>query len=443
MVAKPWKRPSLSQLTSTTATATTTSNNNNNNNNNNYNSTTTAADSLPQRSSSSSGSDPKSDILAASRKPSANYHNNNIGNGDVVASPGHIEQQQQQQSRPNTQIIQEKLQQPSPAPSRPKPIPAEKPQFYFGQNPSSGSGALPISPNNNNNSPTAQKQTAIDKVKNNEAVSHPKNIIINPGYKLKEYVNPMEKSGKPNFAFGDTPPSATATKPVNGVAVKPVLENHNHHKQQPESVLEDPIEPRVKPVIMNYSKFAPPSSSSSPSPFKLRPPPPTKIETEFKMPRPHIEPKPKRSSILPSTMVTSSPAKSQSQDEIRRVFESELKAGKRRLKSYESDGTDSGSNSVSPGPGVPIIPPPPPPQFSGNGTMSPPVIPPAPKLTNFPGGPSQVPRAPSNGNNKTASGKRIVAPKSNGVRPMMGGRDELLLAIRGVGGFRGLKKVLN
>ena len=40
-----------------------------------------------------------------------------------------------------------------------------------------------------------------------QAVSHPKNILINPGYRIKDYVDPSEKSGKPVFAFGEEPPA--------------------------------------------------------------------------------------------------------------------------------------------------------------------------------------------------------------------------------------------
>ncbi len=50
--------------------------------------------------------------------------------------------------------------------------------------------------------------TAIDKVKRNSAVSHPANLgLVNPGYRLKNYVDPTANSGVPSFNFGDTPPS--------------------------------------------------------------------------------------------------------------------------------------------------------------------------------------------------------------------------------------------
>ena len=56
-------------------------------------------------------------------------------------------------------------------------------------------------------SPPRSVPTAIEKVKRNEAVSHPKNILVNPGYRIKDYVDPTAKSGVPSFNFGDTPPA--------------------------------------------------------------------------------------------------------------------------------------------------------------------------------------------------------------------------------------------
>ena len=128
IAAKPWKRPSISQMANTGNAA---------------------------------------DVLAASKKPSATLDKSN-GNGGSEKPP----------------------------------------QFYFGQ---------PLRPTvtnghhaNQTAAETKQTQTAIDKVKNNEAVSHPKNIVINPGYRLKDYVEPSQRGGKPVFAFGDKPPPKPA-----------------------------------------------------------------------------------------------------------------------------------------------------------------------------------------------------------------------------------------
>ncbi|TRY79611.1 hypothetical protein TCAL_12621, partial [Tigriopus californicus] len=300
-------------------------------------------------------SEPKNEVLASARKPS----------GILLPVVSPVES-------PNESTINE-----------------EKPRhFYFGQEPSATDNRL-----------SQSKPTAIEKVKNNEALSHPQNIVVNPGYQLKEYVNPMEKSGKPNFAFGDTPPSKPSKNSQNlqlsnGIP-KPVLPP----KTKDATDINEPskevvIEPKIKPAVVNYSKFA-----------------------DFRVPRPQLEPKPKRPSQPEKT-----------QDEVRKAFESELKAGKKSLKSYEND-SDSGSNSVSPGPNVSIIPPPPPPQFSNGHHIPPapkmngPIVPPAPKLTNFP-------------SNVTANGKRIVPAPSK----QQSSHADLLVAIRNKGGLKGLRK---
>ena len=84
-----------------------------------------------------------------------------------------------------------------------------KPQFYFGEDVLNG--------HESNSIVSSRKQSAIDKVKTNEAVSHPKNIVINPGYKIKDYVDPTEKSGKPSFAFGEVPVTRKTSAASNAV----------------------------------------------------------------------------------------------------------------------------------------------------------------------------------------------------------------------------------
>lgn len=308
-------------------------------------------------------SEPKNEALVSARKPSAML--------SPVGSPTESKKVSDKES-PKESAAKE-----------------EKPRhFYFGQEPSATDNSL-----------SKSKPTAIEKVKNNEALSHPQNIVVNPGYQLKEYVNPMEKSGKPNFAFGDTPPSKPAksshnSQISNGIP-KPVLPPKTKDVKENEPPKEEAIEPKIKPAVVNYSKFA-----------------------DFRVPRPQLEPKPKRPSQPEKT-----------QDEVRKAFEAELSAGKKKLKSYETN-SDSGSNSVSPGPNVSIIPPPPPPQFS-NGHHIPPapkmngsIVPQAPKLTNFP-------------SNVTANGKRIVPAPSK----QESSHADLLVAIRNKGGVKGLRKV--
>ena len=96
---------------------------------------------------------------------------------------------------------------PPPPPSNGAP----KPQFYFGEDVLNGHES------NGDLSLVSRKQSAIDKVKTNEAVSHPKNIVINPGYKIKDYVDPTEKSGKPSFAFGEVPVTRKTSAASNAV----------------------------------------------------------------------------------------------------------------------------------------------------------------------------------------------------------------------------------
>ena len=90
-----------------------------------------------------------------------------------------------------------------------------KPQFYFGEDVLNGHE----SNGGGDSSIVSRKQSAIDKVKTNEAVSHPKNIVINPGYKIKDYVDPTEKSGKPSFAFGEVPVTRKTSAASNAVDI--------------------------------------------------------------------------------------------------------------------------------------------------------------------------------------------------------------------------------
>ena len=85
-----------------------------------------------------------------------------------------------------------------------------KPQFYFGQNGHDDA-------QNDGYLKPSSRQTAIDKVKTNEAVSHPKNILVNPGYRIKDYVDPTEKSGKPSYAFGETPVVRKSSSAANRI----------------------------------------------------------------------------------------------------------------------------------------------------------------------------------------------------------------------------------
>lgn len=360
--AKPFKRPSLSQMTL-------------NNNNNSHN------------SSLHSGSNPSVDVVAASKNPSA-------------TSNGLSSEKQEQ-----------------------------KPQFYFGQ---------PLRPTVTNSHHTnhgeqqQQPQSAIDKVKNNEAVSHPKNIVINPGYRLKDYIEPSQKSGgKPVFAFGDRPPPKPAV-PMKSAAVTAALSVQRSKSpaststKQKQEELEP--EPMIKPVVMNYSKFSIPAPAG---------------DADFRVPRPknNYEITHKRSSL---------PVKEQTTAEVNRAFEAELLAGKSKLKGYSSSsGTgnnnhysaeDNDSGSSGSGPSMILPPPPPPPQF-GNviNVSSAPLPPPPPPVISapIPAAP-KLPSSSSSTASMTASGKRIMPAKKG---PTVNPRDELMAAIRDSAGGARLRKV--
>ena len=158
--AKPFKRPSLSQMTSAGSTG-----------------STASSDDLS-----------KSDIVAAPKKSSSTKRPTAAS---IFAGRG--------ASEPDG----------GSTPSHPPSNGVPKPQFYFGEDVLNG--------HESNSIVSSRKQSAIDKVKTNEAVSHPKNIVINPGYKIKDYVDPTEKSGKPSFAFGEVPVTRKTSAASNAV----------------------------------------------------------------------------------------------------------------------------------------------------------------------------------------------------------------------------------
>jgi len=124
------------------------------------------------------------------------------------------------------------------------------------------------------------------------------------------------------------------------------------------------------------------------------------------------------------------------QDTIRKAFEAQLIAGKNKLKKVEDE-----VGQVAKPPPAPVPPPPPPPmlpngnghapqrhaqehaqhQYGGSGSLRSYEIPQAPKLKKTP---------PA-----FATKKGLVAP--NGLSA----REELMMAIRGTGGFQGLRKI--
>ena len=166
--AKPFKRPSLSQMTSAGSTG-----------------STASSDDLS-----------KSDIVTATKKSSSTKRPTAAS---IFAGRGAADSPDGDSAA-------------HPPPPLPPSNGAPKPQFYFGEDVLNGHES-----NGGDLSLVSRKQSAIDKVKTNEAVSHPKNIVINPGYKIKDYVDPTEKSGKPSFAFGEVPVTRKTSAASNTV----------------------------------------------------------------------------------------------------------------------------------------------------------------------------------------------------------------------------------
>ena len=164
--AKPFKRPSLSQMTSAGSTG-----------------STASSDDLS-----------KSDILSTATKKSSSTKRPTAASIFARGAIG--------TSEPDSDSTPPSFHPPSNG--------VPKPQFYFGEDVLNG---------HESNSIVSRKQSAIDKVKMNEAVSHPKNIVINPGYKIKDYVDPTEKSGKPSFAFGEVPVTRKTSAASNAVDI--------------------------------------------------------------------------------------------------------------------------------------------------------------------------------------------------------------------------------
>jgi len=154
-------------------------------------------------------------------------------------------------------------------------------------------------------------------------------------------------------------------------------------------------------------------------------------------PAPHSNPPP---SQQPQQSIKIKPVEP-TQDSIRKAFEAQLIAGKNRLKKVEDD---VGQVAKLPPASVP-----PPAKFSGPVTMAatlpappaPPPMPPSEVVLQRNGGTPlrsyEIPQAPKL--KKTppnmATKKGLVAP--NGLSA----REELMNAIRGTGGFHGLRKI--
>ena len=303
-----------------------------------------------------------------------------------------------------------------------------KPQFYFGQNVSSVVKSSPFF--------DQQQQTAIDKVKKNEALTHPK---------LSKHEEPKISVKESNNARG----RYSSVEPPNVVKVV---------RNKPQSV-----SPSLSSTVSSLS--SPTSTSSSSSSVSLTKQRLEQLnlknnnnnnnssndEEEFLVPRPKLPAANSSQFSSSSSHGRSSrhsvPAFSnnssrkniagESQEQIQRAFEAELVQGKSRLRKLSSGMTpnnrhsrplassvfDSHSSQQSLDVrevGVPArmppapVPPPPPPSFSApNPPRPPPVvslkpvngeIPQAPKLTHF-GAPPNEPQR-----------KGLVAPNGLSAR---------------------------
>ena len=245
------------------------------------------------------------------------------------------------------------------------PIP-QKPQFYFGQ---SMSDVVKKSSITNGN-----HQTAIDKVKKNEALTHPKRAEMEQNFAITE----LQKKGR-------------------HTSIITVSDDNSENLEKPPKKVNSQKASSMSSGVSSLSSSSSGSSSARSSPAKET----SQVITKKLVER--VEP---------------------TQDSIRKAFEAQLIAGKSRLKKTPAPpvGENEVGQVVKPPP-APIPPPPPPPSEEAlrNGSLRSYEIPQAPKLKKT---------TPT-----LATKKGLVAP--NGLSA----REELMMAIRGTGGFQGLRKV--
>lgn len=293
-----------------------------------------------------------------------------------------------------------------------------KAQFYYGEEPKdTGDFSSNVSYNG-----------AIDKVKTNVAISHPQNIVVKPGYKMKEYVNPMEKQGKPVFAFGDTPP----LKPKQ--TEEPIIEREERRKSREKST-----EPKIEKDEKRRSRRKSEEKKERKSSKKLDK---TRNNTanieDFVSKDVEKESEPVTPIIVdykrkPKVEIN----KSLSDLSAKQAFEAELMAGKMKLKkastnesTLNSTGSslDRGTTPESSEGATPSPPPPPPPIGFGNTEKSKPIIGKSNSIIEPPKMPAVVLR-------KTEVNKKKHVSSGSGD-----GRGDLLAAIRNAGGIGALRK---
>lgn len=295
----------------------------------------------------------KSKILAASRNPT----------GTVVMTS---------ESDKSPTVVEETL------PPPPLPPPVVKPQFYFGQTMTELVRGQSSSATKN-----GIYQTAIDKVKQNEALTHPKRAE-----ELQSKVTELNDKGRHMSIITTSAPASSSS---------PSSQNGGSGESKAK------FSPKAASLSSGVSSL---SSSSSSSNSSTRSSPAKDVNSSPKAPLRPVEP---------------------SQDTVRKAFEAQLIAGKNRLKKVEDEVGQTAR--LPPAPVPPPAPPPPPTEEafvnkngSSNHHLRSYEIPQAPKLK----------KTPPN----LASKKGLVAP--NGLNA----REELMMAIRGTGGFQGLRKVI-
>ena len=298
-----------------------------------------------------------------------------------------------------------------------------KPQFYFGQtmNEVVRKSSVPVNGNH---------QTAIDKVKKNEALSHPKKADqVNASANKVAVVTELNKKGRHTsiISVSDEPYSGNVVVEAKKISSQKAASQSSGVSSLSSSSSNSSGSTRSSPA--KDASPSPPCSSQAKQQQVVPPAPLLQNKQSLKIKTP-VEP---------------------TQDSIRKAFEAQLIAGKSRLKKTSID--DEGGVAKPPPASVPppasiqrifpvpvaapevggvgvAVPPPPPPMppsevasFQRNGGVPPRSyeIPQAPKLKKTPP--------------KMATKKGLVAP--NGLST----RDELMNAIRGTGGFHGLRKV--
>ena len=291
------------------------------------------------------------------------------------------------------------------------------PQFYFGQ--------IPEDTRATGNKP----QSAIEKVKRNEALSHPKkHVIEHVEEELVKHTAPVQSA-----------PQLT----------------HNKKSVSPTSLSSSAISSLSSPSASSRSST---SSTSSARGTKVdqdegyRSPSLPK-EDEYKVPRPKTVSSHHKSVVAAAAVVHEqslrqpqmSPSllkREQTQDELRKAFEAELLAGKSRLK--KSMPPPTGGVQVMPGRGGPALPPKPRHEEEEvmGGQVRPPPAPVMPEGRIVTSGRiPEAPKLPKQQVNAVVYSKPKTLPKSSHSAPEMSQREALLHAIRNKGGVNGLRKV--